>query len=277
MTKEPLNIDVELSKLKEMYQTGSQKKAHILIMAEKGAGKTTLIGTMPKPIFIMSFAPGGTQVLNDQIEKGEIVVDTRYEVDDLERPMAYENFVINFNRYRREGLFDKFASFALDGLSEFGLAIKWHLMKKEGRLFPPMIGGGPSTRKTHGMQIQDWDQIINNMITHTNQITSFPIHTMMTGHTDRRMDEVLLTYIRALSFPGQSSERIPDYVPEFYCLRCKEVSGEIKRTLLTQNTGEYKCATRMGAKGKLAKEEEPNITAMLKKVGYDYADKPLIK
>jgi len=278
--KEPLNIDLELTKLNELYQTGSQERAHILVIGEKASGKTTLIGTMPKPVFIMSFAPGGTQAIKEQITKGEVVVDTRYEIDDMNNPTAYKQFVKNFNLYRQEGFLNRFASFALDGLSEFGVAIKWHLMNKEGRRFPPLVDGGKSTRTTHGMQIQDWDQIINNMIMHTQQITSLPIHTMITGHVNRRMDEVILTYVRALSFPGQSSGLIPDYVPEFYCLQTGEIVDKgvkkTKRWLLTQNTGEYKCGTRMGAKERLLREEEPDITAMLKKVDFDYADKPLI-
>ena len=74
-TAATLDIVAEVKKLKEMYASKGRKKYNLLIYGPKGSGKTTLVGTGRKPVFIDSFDPGGSTVLRDEIATGDVVVD----------------------------------------------------------------------------------------------------------------------------------------------------------------------------------------------------------
>jgi hypothetical protein len=75
---------------------------------------------------------------------------------------------------------------------------------------------------------------------------------------------------------GQASVTIPMQFDELYVLRGKDEREGVRRILLTDAQGQYQARSRLKADGKLLVEEEPNIKAILKKIGLKWEDKPAL-
>jgi hypothetical protein len=65
------------------------KSFNALIYGSMGSGKTNITRTCRGPVLIHSFDPGGTKTVRDEIEKGKIYADTRFEIEDPFKPTAF--------------------------------------------------------------------------------------------------------------------------------------------------------------------------------------------
>ena len=270
-----LDIKVEAAKLREMYAASPKlNKFHGLIIGEKGAGKTSLISTFPAPILVHSFDPSGSIVLKDAIKTGRVIVDARYEQDDLYHPTAYLKWEDEFNRLGSGGFFDSLGTYVLDSTTTFANSVIWQIMKKEGRI--PASMRAQTDDKKQGMRIQDWGTVLNLLIMLSRQLSNLPCHTVMLGHISKEKDEVTQEFVNLIALPGKAQTQVPVNLPELLVLRAKEAAGKIERTLLTQDSGAYRAVSRMAAGGKLLPVEPSDLKAILKKVGYDFEDKELI-
>ena len=275
-TQAPLDIKATAQELRNLYSTNtSQEMGHFLVIGEKGAGKTSLALTCPKPILIHSFDPGGTALYNvpEMVKRGELLVDNRYEVDDYRHPSAYLEWEKEFNRLRRGDFFKSVGTYVLDSLTTFGNSMIWRIMQKENRIPPGMDAA--MDEKAKGMRIQDYMQLLNHTVRTTRIISSLPCHTLILGHIGRDLNEADQRVIRLLLYPGQSKDQVPINLPEFYVLLKEGGPKGATRYLLTEDDGEYRATTRMGGGGVFAKKEEPNIRALLKKAKRPYEDRPL--
>jgi hypothetical protein len=274
-----LDIKVEFSKVRDLYkQSPRKRKGNFLVLGEKGAGKTSLLRTCPKPVLVHSFDPGGTEVLNDLIDKGEILVDNRFEKDERGNPVAYNLWEGEFNRLGRIGFFSHIGTYAIDSLTTYATSALWQIMRKEGRTPPGMQGKSSFGEKggIHGMRIQDWGTFLDHFINLTRSLTSLPCHTVLLGHVEKVQDEVTGNYLNTVMIQGRSKEHVPINMNELYIMQCRETSKGLEHYLLTRNDGSYRATTRMGARDLFDKEEMPDIKKLLKKAGYPCEDKPLL-
>lgn len=270
-TPTPSKAKLELKRISDLYnQETRTKKLHALILGDKGSGKTRLAKTCPAPILIHSFDPGGTETLRNEIDKGTVIADTRFEVDSPDQPSAFRLWETEFSNLRRMGVFDEIGTYILDPLSTMAVSAVWQIMKKEGRLWAGM--NMPTDDKRQGMRIQDWGVLVTAMQKLARDVNNLPCHTIITCHISREKDQLGRVLMEAL-LPGQSQQQVPNISQELYVLLNKPTSEGPKRILLTADNGEYRATTRMGSDGKLAQEEPADIRALLKKVGYDWEDK----
>ncbi len=253
------------------------EKLHTLVIGDTGTGKTSLIKTMPKPVYLFSFDPGGSVVLKDEIDRGEVIVDYRFEgEEDYSAPHLYQLFLDTMHTLGNNGFFEKFGSVCLDSLTPMCAAMLNYIPAREGRPLPSIRSNIRTDKTKHGMQLNDWATLNNLFIMHLRQFASLPCHTLITGHISRKQDAVNLKMIKGLNLPGQSSDNIPAWAQEVYYSMTRELTdGKIEYYLLTQNNGEYKAATRAGREGLFQKEETPNIRKLIEKAGLDSSDKPL--
>ena len=250
------------------------QRFHGLVISEKGGGKTTLAATMPAPVYIFSFDPNGLVSVRKQIEEGRVIPDTRYEVDSISEPRAYVEFEQNFNRMGQQKMFEKMGSVVIDTMTTLTRTAIWQIMKKEGRTPPGMTVKSDDAK--HNMRIQDWGTALNLFIMLSRSLSTLPCHTLMLGHVGREKDEAMQTFVQTIALPGQASDQVPIHTPEVYLLKVTNSPKGLERKLLTQNDGEFKLASRLGANGVLGKEEPPNLQELIKKAGLPWEDKELL-
>ena len=262
-----------------MYRKNpNQRKFHGLVIGEKGTGKTSLIRTCPKPVLVHSFDPGGTDVLLElkkqpdgsfKKELPEGIYIQRFEEDEPSKPHAYIEWQTAIEEVRTSGLFKTLGTYVLDSTTTFSMSMLWQILKKEGRINPGM--SAPTDDKKQGVRQQDWGQLLMHMISVTRSLMSVPCHTLILGHVLRDKDEITGGFVKCLAIQGQSKDQVPILAEEYYVLLAKPTSDKLVRTLLTENSSEYRASTRMGAR-LFDKEEPADIRALLKKAGFDWED-----
>ena len=90
-----MSIDTqnEIATLRQLYREDPRQSSfNLLLLGEYGRGKTFILRTARKPVFIDSFDPGGSKCLRKYIEKGDIIVDTRWEREDPMNPTAFATY-----------------------------------------------------------------------------------------------------------------------------------------------------------------------------------------
>jgi hypothetical protein len=272
-----MDIQAEVAKLQGAYlESAQQQKLNIMLTGESGTGKTFLAATCPKPVHIDSFDPGGSKGLIEEIQRGEIVVDSRYELEDPMRPTAFTDWKRETEARIKGGYFDQFSTYMLDSSTMFASAIMNDILRKAG-----MPGQAP--RFTHDyvpqkIEIQNW----------LKKILMLPCHVIVTGHLEMYEDAVEKTVKFRYMTTGKGAITLPLLFDEQWVMVPKKSSDGVEYRILTKSTGTYSARSRLARAGLL--EQYENVTfrpgktaeligfkAILKKAGKSYEDKPLFK
>jgi hypothetical protein len=268
----PLDIKNELQSIKDYYsQDPRQKRFSMLLTAESGAGKTFLLSTCPKPVLVDSFDPGGTKCLKPWIDKGEIIVDTRWENEDPSKPSVFKDWMKVTDERLRNNFYANFGTYALDSASTWADAVMNHQLGSKGR-----AGQAP-------LFTQDYTPQKVLMINYIKKLINVQCNFILTGHL-RMIEEtsgvrqdgsaVVSTKYRFLT-TGQAMVSIPLQFDELYVLKTKRIPGGLERILLVESQGDYIARSRLKSDGHLNSEEPADVKALLKKLGLDYEDKKL--
>lgn len=271
-TKGRLDLSQLQGELAGMY-TGGKSKANFLVYSYKGAGKTHLLGTAPKPILIHSFDPGGTRVsiIQDGVADGSIMVDTRFEsVNKTFGGTTFKKEDSPFNIWKDEvnrigdaGLWERIATYCLDSGTFWQDAVMLEILRAKGG------ASEAPTLPDYGKQ----QIVVRDCLS---SLLALPCHFIMTGHIEQTRDDITGKVYTSLLATGKLKAKIPPMFDEYYVLVAEEVMpGQqkgTKRYLLTTNDGKLEAGTRIGS-GKFAQQEEPDIRALLKKAGYAWEDK----
>ncbi len=258
-----------MARLTANYLDNKAKKVNFLIVGYKGSGKTHILKTMPQPIHIDSFDPGGSLTLIDEIEEGKVVPDRRWEAENDKQPWAFKAWDDEFLRRLRGGYFDHIGTYVLDSLSLWSDALMNYITSEDSR------AGTAPWQSDYGLQ-----QIMAK--TAVKMIGGLPCYTIITAHLDTMKDEITGAIVTSLLFPGKGSTKIPLPIDEMYVLETKEVpvagkGMQLQRNLITQPTGKYRACTRMGRNGLFALREEADLGRLIKKAGFPFEHKPLFK
>ena len=145
-----LEIKKQAAEIKEMYDADPRSLTfNSIIYGALKTGKTSILRTCPKPIFVHSFDPSGTLVLRDMIDKGEVLADTRFEHEDPFKPTACQLWEDSFNRLYRKDFFKHVGTFALDSVTTWAGIIMNEVIRRAAKTKKNReIGGAP--------QQQDW-------------------------------------------------------------------------------------------------------------------------
>jgi hypothetical protein len=234
----------------------------MLLLGEYGTGKTFLVRTARKPVHIDSFDPGGTKNLRKWIDQGDIIVDSRYESEDPADPTAFKLWYPIFNDRRESGYFNRFATYVLDGGTQWNDAILGAYLKKTGSTNAP-----PDYKKHYHFQKFDIRTYIKRML-------DLPCDFIFTGHLELKQEgegSGPLKYVYATT--GKGTFIIPSLFDEIYVATTKETSSGVEYQLLTQNVGKYSARSRLAAEGLFETYEEPDIKKLLAKAGLPTEDK----
>lgn len=262
----------ELARVRKYYAGDPlQKRFSALITGETNAGKTFLLRTARLPVHIDSFDPGGTKGLRDMIKNGDVIVDTRYEDDDPFDPKAYADWKKATDIRFQIGYYNQFGTYCLDSASTFGIAVMNYGLQNKGR-----AGESPQMRVDYSPQKTE-------MTNYFRKLMNLPCDFILTGHL-REVRKVLSVDAKTgvvreevksrFYTTGQAVVTIPLLFDEIYVLTGKQGHDGPKREMLIDSLGEYIARSRLKMNGLLDAVEPPDIKALLKKVGFSYADKP---
>lgn len=258
--KEFLTIIVDPQKLQEKYKA-TKKTGSFLIYADIGIGKTSVLKTCRFPLLVDSFDPGGTVVLQKEIERGDIIVDTRYEIGTGTNFSTYNFWWKNHQARKAAGTYEKFKSYSIDSSTLWGqAALQWAILQ------------APDVARSGDIPCQgDYGALLTSMGNVIRDIMSLPCDVIFLNHIHRKTEEILGTVLTSseILFPGQSKDLLPMYFSEFYYLDVKP--GTEERRFLTQPGKGYLCRSRLSslAPKPFEKHEPANICGILKKAGYD--------
>lgn len=219
---------VELKRTKDVHTNGVK----MLVYGQAGAGKTTLIKTLPNPIIIS--AEAGLLSLQDA-DLPFIEVTT---MDDLKEAYAWLT--------SDEGA--KFQSVAIDSISEIAEVVLTH---------EKAVAKDP--RQAYG-EMQDQMQSL------IRAFRDLPgRHILMTAKLEKATDE-MGRMLYSPSMPGNKmGQMMPFFFDELLALRVeKDGEGNPQRTIQTEPDGLWQAKDRSGS---LETWEEPDLGMIIKKIG----------
>jgi len=237
-----------------------------IIVGKQGSGKTSLALTCPAIVHIDSFDPGGTVVLEEEIKAGKILADTRFEVDSLDDPKAYNLYDAALTRRIKSGYFNFVSTYVLDSLTTLGTAALNLVIRDR-------ISKGKNLNETPAQD--DWLPQMTKIKKVIQKVSTLPCNVLIMAHLQMKEDKVTETFHNQLLVTGTLQQQIPIMFGEVYVLETKETKDGIKRALLTQPFGEYNkiAKTRLGRRGGFAIWEPADIRALLKKAGKPFEDR----
>ena len=266
LTEENLEIRTEIEALQKLYSNDPRQDSfNALVLGESGSGKSFLLRTCRKPVHVDSFDPGGTKGLREYIDKGEVIVDARYEGEDPRKPFAFELWMKEMEKREKMHYFDHIGTYCLDSSTTWAESIMNYILKKAHL-------SGEAPRWAHDyipqkIQIRNW----------LRELLDLPCDFILTGHLEGNKDEVNGSMSYRYMTTGKGVTTIPLLFDEIYVLDPKDSSKGVDYRILTQSTGKYVARSRLAKEGKLDKYEACNIKALLKKAGLKSEDKPLFK
>lgn len=231
-------------------------KINLLALGDFGTGKSTLLSTLPKPIHVMSFDPGGMRgaFLKPLIDSGQLLVE-RFEDEDNKSPTQFARFEARMDVLASGGWFSSgvIKSFGIDSFTTMSDACMNFVLKKGGR-----AGQVP--------QLQDYmlQQMLLQQV--VKKCTSLPVHFMLTAHLKNDKDEVSGRILNGINTSKGLEKKIPLLFDEIYVTLVENDPKGSKYVILTGSEGFYRARTRIGA-GKFELKETPNLTELFKKGG----------
>lgn len=246
----------ELQKLHAPTQITTHKKANFLIGGNSGSGKTHLLQTARKPVWIHSFDPDGSLTIRDKVDNKSIIVDTRFENENPKDPKIFTLFDKVFDNMLHTKVFEQIGTYALDSATTLGDCVMYWVLKAAGRI------GQPPWENDYPQQMSRMSNIIRTMC-------SLPCDVILTCHLSVEKDQISGRMHTVPILTGKLREKIPILFSEQYCMVTEPTPTGTEYKLLTQPDGHYTAKTRLGTGGRLKKWEEPNITNILRKVGIE--------
>ncbi len=266
-----LRIKANAERISKFYDDDPRAKTfNAIVYGPPKVGKTELIKTMPGPILVHSFDPGGTKVLEDEIASGKVIVDTRFEIDDPKNPTSYTNWQKEMEGLIKDKFFDHCGTFVMDSMTTWAQTIMYNVIKKAAAKSSKRVAGSHA-------QKQDWIPQMNEIENWMRRFAGLSCNCVLLGHDDVPTDEDGLPVDdRRLMITGKLSKRVPALFDEVYYMH---IANSVKgtRMLQTQPKNRISAGSRLGRGGRLADIVEPDVRAILKAVGYPYEDKTYFK
>lgn len=258
--------------IRNMYKKRSEQTGlNILLYGDFGTGKTYSLHTLPKPVYIHSFDPGGSVTLRKWVDSGEVIVDSRFETDDRNNPEAYRAWEKEFNELRGSGFFEEVGTYVIDSLTTFSSCLMAAAMSGNKDQKPRN-----SKVRTFIPQLQDYQIQMYTIEDVLKICTGLPCNFVCTAHIQRNTDEVTGAIISSVMITGKLSQKLPLLFDEVYVTDYKNTSKGPEYFFQIRPTGMHKTRSRIAANADFDATEPQNFSELFRKGGIKFEDKPLL-
>lgn len=220
----------------------------VLLIGDSGTGKTHILGTFPKPIFIADF-DGGLETLVGE----EGIVYERYE-----GVQGWKEFRKELDKWCLQGPQYGCTTFAVDSLTLMADAVFEFVLNKAGRA---------------QAQIADWGEAITTVRKVLSDLAvRMQCHTAMTAHVQVEKDETLGSLVwQPLIYGKELPGKVPAYFSEVYYtnVTTKTEGGKqvVQYRMQVVPDGRFKFVkSRMNKDAKVFEQfEEPDFSKLINK------------
>jgi len=255
-----MRLQTELDKIRNATIADlAQQTTNVLLLGQYGAGKTTFISTVRKPVFVHSFDPNGTKYLQKIMPEDSLIVDTTFE-HSTDDDLMFERWEDSFTRLRTIGMFKVCGTYVIDSLTMWTLALRKFIARKNGRA--NMVLTQP-----------DWQVFSNIVIDYVKTITSLPCDFILTGHLSRTKDDITGGIIKSISTTPAVRGTIPAMFDEIWVMERVIVGGKPQYKLRTKSDDTIYTRTRLGGDNVFEALEEADMKKLLQKAGADPSDR----
>lgn len=231
-----------IAELRQIYTDRSQtNKAKILMYGEWGTFKTTLATTMPRPILMHSFDPGGDKLkhVQDGARDGSIIVDNSWQsrvMGDSESRFAAWNE--EYNSLKSKKVFNEIGTFVIDSFTTLQRLVvdasvesnaKNKIISKKMPIKVPQM-------RDYGVQDSAMEFVMADIL-------DLPCHVVIIAHAEEGTDDNDIPYHRPLIIGKKLRGKIPMLFDEIYVTTASSGKGKV----YTKPKGMYHARTRLGS------------------------------
>lgn len=250
-----LDVKAEINKIRQMYEDGATTKyVNWLVIGNMGTGKTYSLQTLPRPLLVHSFDPGGSKVLRDGVKDGSIIVE-QFEEDSAAKPQAFKRWESRLLQHLASGFFNHFASYAIDSATTLQECLLHQVINQ--------MGGG---KNPHRPELQHYQVMISTMKDIVKTVTTLDLHTVLIGHVDMDKDEVTGRMVANIAATGKLRRGLPILYDEVYIAEVLNKPKGPEYSWITQPRGNYHARSRLA---NIDASEEQNFKRLMEKSG-DY-------
>ena len=248
-------------KAQEVYD--KKRKFTCLTFGPSSSGKSFAIKTLPAPIHVFSFDPGGSEPLYNEIQNGRITVD-RFEELSYKDPQCLRNFEKAYTEEKAMGLFDYVNCVVLDSLTMYMQACMYHVLKERKK-----VGEQPGKL--------EWGMSNTMVMKMINELMTLPCHLVLIAHEDIKDDEKRGLLTRTIVANKGVQLLVPALFTEIYYQKSNFRKGERINTFTTVPVDELISRTKIGGGALLEAKEPADYSVVMKKLGFDVTDKTLLR
>ena len=248
-------------KAQEVYD--KKRKFTCLTFGPSSSGKSFAIKTLPAPIHVFSFDPGGSEPLYNEIQNGRITVD-RFEELSYKDPQCLRNFEKAYTEEKAMGLFDYVNCVVLDSLTMYMQACMYHVLKERKK-----VGEQPGKL--------EWGMSNTMVMKMINELMTLPCHLVLIAHEDIKDDEKRGLLTRTIVANKGVQLLVPALFTEIYYQKSDFKKGARVNTFTTVPVDELISRTKIGGGALLEAKEPADYSVVMKKLGFDVTDKTLLK
>ena len=276
-----LEISKEIEELQRLYSEDAGRHTfNLMVYGKSGTGKTALLRTCPKPVYIQSFDRHGWSTIKDYVDQKSIIVDWRWEGMFGSRTglggkeTNFELWERDFRKKKESGFFDLVGTLALDSATTWSLAI----MEQVRKMSQKRLSSGYVIGRKECPDQKDWQIQMEALKLALDDFMSLPCHCVLICHEIETINEYTGATMIVPFLTGKLREQIPPMFDEVFRSEAESTPSGTRYTLLTRNDGDAIGKSRLsGIPPKLEKYEEQDIKSLMEKVGVDPSDKEPFK